>query len=122
MYISKVDTNACVEMIFPSGTGISTSSFLSKELQKRELDLMYRVVNEADIARAVKVNAKQVEAAVGPLLQDLSEKELAAIGSKLARDKDLEVACSAAIKYLGALNRLPAATKGRTLRVIYSSD
>jgi hypothetical protein len=122
MYISKVDTNACVEMIFPSGTGISTSSFLSKELQKRELDLMYRVVNEADIARAVKVNAKQVEAAVGPLLQDLSDKELAAIGSKLARDKDLEVACSAAIKYLGALNRLPAATKGRTLRVIYSSD
>jgi hypothetical protein len=121
-YISKVDTNACVEMIFPSGTGINTASFLSKDLQKRELDLMYRVINEADVARAMKVNDRQVETAVSPLLQDLSEGELAAIASKEARDKDLDVACSAAIKYLGALNRLPAATKARTLRIIYSSN
>jgi hypothetical protein len=57
-----------------------------------------------------------------PLLQDLSEGELAAIGSKEARDKDHDLACSAAIKYLGALNRLPAATKARTLRIIYSGN
>jgi hypothetical protein len=121
-YVGKVDANACVEMIFPSGASINTASFLSKDLQKRELDLMYRVVNEADTARAIKVNDKQVEAAVIPLLQDLSEGELAAIGSKEARDKDRDLACSAAIKYLGALNRLPAATKARTLRIIYSGN
>ena len=121
-HISKIDTNACVEMVFPSGAGINTASFLSKDLQIRELDLMYRVVNEADESRAIKVNDKQVEAAVVPLLQDLSEAEMAAMGSKEARNKDLDVACSASVKYLGALNRLPAAIKARTLRIIYSSN
>ena len=121
-HISKIDTNACVEMVFPSGAGINTASFLSKELRIRELDLMYRVVNEADESRAIKVNDKQVEEAVVPLLQDLSEAEMAAMGSKEARNKDLDVACSASVKYLGALNRLPAAIKARTLRIIYSSN
>jgi len=121
-HISNVDTNACVEMIFPSGAGINSASFLSKELQKRELDLMFRVVNEADKSRAIKVNDEQVEAAIGPLLVDLSEEEMAAIGSKEARDKDLDVACSAVVKYLGALNRLPSANKVLTLRIIYSSN
>jgi N-methylhydantoinase A/oxoprolinase/acetone carboxylase beta subunit len=83
---------------------------------------LYRVVNEADVSRAIKVNDKQVEEAVVPLMQDLSEAEMAAIGSKEVRKKDLDVACSASVKYLGALNRLPTAIKARTLRIIYSND
>ena len=37
---------------------------------------MYRVVNEADVSRAIKVNDKQVEEAVVPLMQDLSEAKV----------------------------------------------
>ena len=121
-YVSKIDANACVEMIFPSGAAINFASFLTKELQKRELDLMNRIVNEADISRAIKVNDKQIEAAVGPLLVDLSDSELAAFVSKESRDKDIDVACSAAVKYIGALNRLPSSTKAHTLRILYSSN
>jgi hypothetical protein len=55
-------------------------------------------------------------------MQDLSEAEMAAMGSKEVRKKDLDVACSASVKYLGALNRLPTAIKARTLRIIYSND
>jgi len=122
LYISKADANACVEMIFPSNAAINSASFLSKDLQKRELDLMYRVVDEADNSRAIKVSDEQVGAAIGPLLASLSDGELAAMESKAARDKDIEVACSAAVKYLGALSRLPLSTKARTFRIIYSSN
>ncbi len=121
-HISKLDSKACVELIFPSGAGINTASFLSKELQKRELDLMFRVVNEADASRVIKVTDKQVDAVVGPLLEDMSEAELAAVASKEARDKDLNAACSAGVKYLGAINRLPVADKARTMRVLYSGN
>lgn len=121
-HLRKVDANACVELMFPSGSGINLASFLPKELQKRELDLMYRVVNEADDSRAIKVNDKQVEAVVGILLHDFSEGEMAAIGSKEAREKNLNVACAAAVKYLDALNRQPASTKARTMRILFSSN
>ena len=121
-HISKLDSKACVELIFPSGASINTASFLSKELQKRELDLMFRVVNEADASRAIKVTEKQVDAVVGPLLEDMSEAELAAVASKEARDKDLNAACSAGVKYLGAINRLPVADKARTMRILYSGN
>jgi hypothetical protein len=121
-HISKLDSKACVELIFPSGAGINTASFLSKELQKRELDLMFRVVNEADASRAIKVTEKQVDAVVGPLLEDMSATELASIASKEARGKDLNAACSAGVKYLGAINSLPAADKARTMRVLYSGN
>ena len=83
---------------------------------------MYRVVNEADDSRAIKVNDKQVEAVVGILLHDFSEGEMAAIGSKEAREKNLNVACAAAVKYLDALNRQPASTKARTMRILFSSN
>ena len=122
LYISKADTNACVEMIFPSNVAINSASFLSNDLQKRELDLMYRVVDEADHSRAIKVSDEQVGAAIGPLLANLTDGELAAMESKEARDKDIEVACSAAVKYLGALSRLPLSTKARTFRIIYAGN
>ena len=57
-----------------------------------------------------------------PLLEDMSEAELAAVASKEARDKDLNAACSAGVKYLGAINRLPVADKARTMRVLYSGN
>ena len=107
---------------FPSNAAINSASFLSKDLQKRELDLIYRVVDEADNSRAIKVSDEQVGAAIGPLLASLSDGELAAMESKAARDKDIEVACSAAVKYLGALSRLPLSTKARTFRIVNSSN
>ena len=59
---------------------------------------------------------------MGVLLDDFSEDEMAAMGSKAVRDKNLNVACAAAVKYLEALNRQPASTKARTMRILFSSN
>jgi hypothetical protein len=120
--ISKLNTSACVEMIFPSGAAINFSSFLPKELQQRELELMYRVVKDADSARANHASEKQVQDLVDKLLGDLSDQELAAFSSKEGRESDKDLACLASVKYLNALAALPDAEKAKSLRIIYSMN
>jgi len=120
--ISKLNTSACVEMIFPSGAAINFSSFLPKELQQRELELMYRVVKDANTARANHSSEKQVQDLVDKLLGDLSDQELAAFSSKEGRESDKDLACLASVKYLNALAALPDAEKAKSLRIIYSMN
>jgi hypothetical protein len=114
--------SACVEMIFPSGTAINFSSFLPKELQQRELELMYRVVKDADTARANHASEKQVQDLVDKLLGYLSDQELAAFSSKKGRESNKDLACLASVKYLNALAALPDAEKAKSLRIIYSMN
>lgn len=117
------DVAACVELAFPSGRPMSVIGNLPPELVQREMDMLAKVLREADPARAVKPNPQAAEQVAGRALAGLSHEQLIVFADADARGRHPPaVSCDAAIKFFAGLTAIPAAERGTALRVLYSGN
>ena len=115
------DITACVEMAFPSGRPTNLVGILPPELTKREIDLMTRLLREADPARGLKPTEQAVRKVAQRAAAGMTQEQLLVFTDETARLRTPPViTCNAAINFFAGLNRIPVAERGRALRVLYS--
>lgn len=117
------DVKACVEMVFPSGQPMNIAGNLPPELQKRELALMTKVLREADPTRSIKPSQQAVERVAQRAATDMTQDQLIVFFDEATRRRSPPLlTCNAAITFFAGLNVIPAAERGRALRVLYAAN
>jgi hypothetical protein len=117
------DASACVEMAFPSGKPMMVVGNLPPELSKREFALMTNMLKEADTGRRIKPSQQAIERVVQRAVNGMNQEQLLVFSDEVVRRRSAPgLICSAAIKFFAGLNSIPLAERGRSLRVLYSSN
>lgn len=117
------DVTACVEMAFPSGKSMTIVGALPKELIKREITLMTKMLREADAARGVKPSQQEVERIVLRAAAGMSQEQIEAVSDEAVRRRSPPtLICNAAIKFVAGMNAIPLSERGHALRVLYAEN
>lgn len=114
------DVAACAEMAFPTGKSRNVVGNLPPELVKRELALMTSVLKEADEARRIKPNQRElVRVARRAALRIPTEQREAFKDEATRRRAGPAVSCAAAIAFSAGLQAFPASERAQALRLLF---
>jgi len=111
----------CLELIFPTGKAMNLAALMPQELVQRELALLARMIETSSPQHAVRFSQGETTHLVLEVLSALSDQQMQLIVSPELRARAPADACQAVVAYLGALNRIPAERRARSIRAIYSS-
>lgn len=121
--LRKRDYKACVELVFPSSPSMIVAGNLPQDLVTKELELITKVLREADPARSIKPSQKEVERVATTAAAGMTPEQLTVFIDAAARQKAApEVTCDAAIQFISGLGRIPLAERGHAIRILYSAN
>lgn len=115
----ELDPRACAEMVFPSGQPMRLISRMPPALAKRELELMKRMLLEADEARQVAPRQSVLEEVGQRVMGRMTQEQLAIFADESFRQKSSpQKVCDAAIAFNAGLGAIPVVQRGRAVRVL----
>jgi hypothetical protein len=116
--LRMLDPRACAERNFPSGGTLPSADMLSPELRVREQELIRRVIEEANPARAMKPSQALVNRLGQQLAARMSQEQLSLIAHEgLRHEATPEKVCDAAIAFYSVFTELPVLERGRAVRI-----
>ncbi|MGJ4749039.1 hypothetical protein ACQV5M_21935, partial [Leptospira sp. SA-E8] len=111
------------ELMFPSGPSMIVAGNMPQDLVAKELELITRLLREADPARGIKPTRKEVERVATTAVSGMTAEQLSVFGDAATRQKaSPELTCNAAIEFVSGLGRIPLAERGHAMRVLYSAN
>lgn len=120
--LSRTNSAACSEMVFPTGNGINPAAVLPASLTRRELDLLAAALREADPVRAIKPTQKMLEAVAAKGMAGMPQDQVAVFIEPKVRSQNPELTCKTAVSFFRNLNALPVSDRAYSVRVLFASN
>lgn len=120
--LSRVNSEACIEMLFPSGKPMNAAALMPPELALREMKILEQLLRNTDEQSNHPYARDRVEGLLVQVMSKLSTEEMAALTDPRIRSSDPTQACGSILAYFRAIDSLAVRDRVIVLRDLYSEE